>query len=230
MIRRVSAGRSGSFAAKSDSMSSPPACRASPFGADEKSSLNWMFSRLSLSRFMSYLPLLSFRPSAIVSGSAYLLTPPFADGVPNSPCRRHDLVRPLLTSAPRSGCLAAFSVAKATRSRSPGVSSVTFRAQSPDLRFASLMDMDFAVSRPLVRRSRLVSDFCPSTRTFALRFLQTSPRGDSPCVVTNPSPPSGWVEDFHLQVTEHAQHTTKSLRDSPLRGWPNRECGNWRQD
>jgi hypothetical protein len=29
----------------------------------------------------------------------------------------------------------------------------------------------------------------------------------------NPSPPSGWVEDFHLQATEHAQHTTKSLRD-----------------
>ena len=83
MIRRVSAGRSGSFAAKSDSMSSPPACRASPVGADEKSSLNWMFSRLSLSRFMSYLPLLSFRPSAIVSGSAYLLTPPFGDGVPH---------------------------------------------------------------------------------------------------------------------------------------------------
>jgi hypothetical protein len=33
----------------------------------------------------------------------------------------------------------------------------------------------------------------------------------SPCVVTNPSPPSGWVEDFHLQVTEHVQHTTKPL-------------------
>src|SRR6516225_6757192 len=31
---------------------------------DEKSSPNWMFSRLSLSRFMSYLPLLSFGPSA----------------------------------------------------------------------------------------------------------------------------------------------------------------------
>src|SRR5712672_2650636 len=41
----------------------PNACRASPVGADEKSSLNWMFSRLSLSRFMSYLPLLSFGPS-----------------------------------------------------------------------------------------------------------------------------------------------------------------------
>src|SRR5208282_448326 len=47
-------------------------------------------------------------------------------------------------------------------------------------------------------------------------FLQTSPRGDSPCVVANPSPPSGWVEDFHLQVTEHAQHTTK-----PLSRWAN---------
>ena len=58
-------------------MSSRPACRASPVGADEKSSLNWMFSRLSLTRFMSYLPLLSFGPSATVPGSAYLLTPPF---------------------------------------------------------------------------------------------------------------------------------------------------------
>src|SRR5450631_1944958 len=38
---------------------------------------NWMFSRLSLSRFMSYLPLLSFGPSVTVPGSAYLLTPPF---------------------------------------------------------------------------------------------------------------------------------------------------------
>ena len=82
---------------------------------------------------------------------------------------------------------------------------------SPDLRFASLMDMDFAVSRPLVRRLRLVPGFCPSARTFAVRFLQTSPRGDSPCVIANPSPPSGWVEDFHLQATEHAQHTTKPL-------------------
>jgi hypothetical protein len=77
MIRHMLAGRSGSLTTESDSMSSRPACRASPVGADEKSSLNWIFSRLSLSRFMSYLPLLSFGPSAIVSGSAYLLSPPF---------------------------------------------------------------------------------------------------------------------------------------------------------
>src|SRR5712691_345246 len=96
-----------------------------------------------------------------------------------------------------------------TQNRSPGVISAAFRAQSPDLRFASLMDMDFAVSCPLVRRSRLISGICPSTRTFAPRFLQTSPHDDSPCVITSPSPPSGWAEDFHLQTAEHAQHTTK---------------------
>ena len=71
------------------------------------------------------------------------------------------------------------------------------------------MDMDFAVSCPLVRCWRLVSGFCPSTRTFAIRFLQTPPRGGSPCVLASPSPPSGWAEDFHLQAAEHAQHTTK---------------------
>src|SRR5438132_2293688 len=115
----------------------------------------------------------------------------------------------MLTSALRSGGLSTTSVAEATPSRSPGVISAAFRAQSPDLRFASLMDMDFAVSCPLVRRWRLISGSCPSTRTFAPRFLQTSPRDDSPCVITSPSPPSGWAEDFHLQATEHAQHTTK---------------------
>ena len=77
MNRLVLAGRSDSCTTESDSMSSRNACRASPVGADEKSSLNWMFSRLSLSRFMSYLPLLSFGPSVTVPGSAYLLTPPF---------------------------------------------------------------------------------------------------------------------------------------------------------
>jgi hypothetical protein len=76
-LELVLAGRSGSFTAESDSMSSLPACRASPDGADGKSNLNWMFSRLSLSRFMSYLPLFSFGPSVTVPGLAYLLTPPF---------------------------------------------------------------------------------------------------------------------------------------------------------
>jgi hypothetical protein len=117
----------------------------------------------------------------------------------------------MLTSAPRSGGLSTTSVAEATPSRSPGVSSTAFRAQPPNLRFASLMDMDFAVSCPLVRRWRLISGFCPSTRTFAPCFLQTPPRGSSPCIITRPLPPSGRPEDFHLQAVEHAPHTTKPL-------------------
>jgi len=28
----------------------------------------------------------------------------------------------------------------------------------------------------------------------------------------NPSPPSGWIEDFHLQAVDHARHTKKSPR------------------
>ena len=75
-----------------------------------------------------------------------------------------------------------------------------------------LMDVDFAVSRPLVRRSRLLFSFCPSTRTFVPCFLQTPPRGGSPRIIARPSPPSGWPEDFHLQAVERAQHTTKPLR------------------
>ena len=79
------------------------------------------------------------------------------------------------------------------------------------------MDMDFAVSCPLVRRWRLVSGSCSSTRTFDPCFFRTPPRGGSPCIITRPSPPSGWPEDFHLQAAEHAQHTTKPLARRTLR-------------
>jgi hypothetical protein len=29
----------------------------------------------------------------------------------------------------------------------------------------------------------------------------------TPLRFANPSPPSGWVEDFHLQAVDHARHT-----------------------
>ena len=63
-------------------------------------------------------------------------------------------LRPLLTSAPRSGRLATPSVlwrSHRTRCRSPGVSPASFIAHPPDLQFWPLMDMDFATSCPLVR-------------------------------------------------------------------------------
>jgi hypothetical protein len=66
-----------------------------------------------------------------------------------------------------------------TRSRSPEVSSTAFRAPPPNLRFAPLMEMGFAKPGPLTQRSRLLSGFCSSARTFAPRFLQTPPRDDA---------------------------------------------------
>ncbi len=63
-----------------------------------------------------------------------------------------------------------------TYGRSPEVSFSAFHAQPPDLRFTPLMDLDFAVSCQLVRRSRLVSGFCSSARVFAPCFFQTAPR------------------------------------------------------
>src|SRR4051812_34740910 len=75
--RFVLAGRSVSWVAKGNSVSSLPVLQASPDRVKEKSSSNWIGCRLSLLRSMSYLPLFSFGPSITVPGLAYLLTPSF---------------------------------------------------------------------------------------------------------------------------------------------------------
>ena len=133
------------------------------------------------------------------TAGGFRLSPQY--GVPQYPCRRQNLLCPLLTSALRSGCLSTSSVTEATQDSSPGVSSTAFRAQSPALRSASLMEVDFAVRSPLVRSSRLITGFCPSTRTFAPRFLQTSLQTSNlaPSIALAfcyPSPPSGWGRTF----------------------------------
>ena len=71
-------------------------------------------------------------------------------------------------------------------------------------------------ARPAGSASLSVS--CPSGRGFAPRFLQTLPRGRPACAGTplrfaNPSPPSGWIEDLHLRVVDHARHTDVDGRD-----------------
>ena len=66
-----------------------------------------------------------------------------------------------------------------TCSSSPEISSIAFHAQPPNLRFASLIDMGFAIIGPLARRSRLRFDSCTLARAFAPRFLQTPPHDDA---------------------------------------------------
>src|SRR6266705_5838051 len=51
--------------------------------------------------------------------------------------------------------------------------------------------------------------FIGSHLCFALPSDPASRR--QPLRFTNPSPPSGWVEDFHLRAIEHARHTTNPL-------------------
>ena len=70
-----------------------------------------------------------------------------------------------------------------TPRRSPEVSSIAFSTQPPGLRFALLMDTDFAVQGLLVQRSRLIPGSCSSAHAFAPRFFQTGPRGSRPCAL-----------------------------------------------
>src|SRR5437899_38064 len=119
------------------------------------------------------------------------------------------LFRSLLTSALRSDCLSALSVAEATQDRSPGVIPAAFCAQSPNLRFASLMDCGLRSTLPARPTLTPYIQFLFIDSHICLTLPSDLPCGDSPCVIANPSPPSGWVEDLHLLAAEHARHTTK---------------------
>src|SRR5215813_10219487 len=70
----------GQCVTERDSTSCRPAFRASPLG--ERSSSDWALCRLSLSRFMSYLPLFSVRPSPPRFRLRLSVSPPFGLGVP----------------------------------------------------------------------------------------------------------------------------------------------------
>src|SRR5450759_3319086 len=98
-----------------------------------------------------------------------------------------------------------------TRRRPPGVSSVAFRAQLPDLRFAFLDG--YGLRDTLPARPTLTPDIrFLSINSHICSALPSDPASRrQPLRIANPSPPSGWVEDFHLQATEHARHTTKPL-------------------
>ena len=94
-----------------------------------------------------------------------------------------------------------------TRCRSPEVSLTAFPTRPPDLPSRLLMVMDFAVIRPLVPAGE--ASYLVSVRqVVALLRASFRPRlATTPLRFANPSPPSGWVEDFHLQAVKHARHT-----------------------
>src|SRR5882724_4137699 len=101
-----------------------------------------------------------------------------------------------------------------TQHRSPEVRPTAFAARPPDLPPRSLMTMDFAISCSLVRPGR------PRYPVFVHRaaaLLHASFRPHlamTPLRFANPSPPSGWIEDSHLQAVDHARHTRKTARQN----------------
>ena len=65
---------------------------------------------------------------------------------------------------------------------------------------------DLVLTRPTITASYLV----PVRRVAALLHASFRPRLTTTSLrFANPSPPSVWVEDFHLQAAEHARHTQK---------------------
>jgi hypothetical protein len=169
------------------SVLSSGASRLHPFPSLRKP-VTWIFGRVVVSRSPRLSVLPSFGPSAELAAP----TMPSADfcAAVRPPC--DDL-------SPEAG----------TQRRSPEVRSTAFTARPPDLPPRPLMTMDFAISCSLVRPGRprypvlvhraavlLHASFRPHLAMTPLRFA-------------NPSPPSGWIEDFHLQAVDHARHTTK---------------------
>ena len=97
-----------------------------------------------------------------------------------------------------------------TQRRPPEVRSTAFTARPPDLPPRSLMTVDFAIRCSLVRPGRPRYPVLVHRAAALLRASFRPHLTMTPLRFANPSPPSGWIEDFHLQAVDHARHTTKT--------------------
>ena len=139
----------------------------------------------------------------------------FRSSVPLKRTSLARLLRPLLTSGPRSIRLAANPVSgrkPRTRPRSPRLSLTTFVTHPPDLQ-----------PRPSMERGlRRLLPVCPTAVAYypisvrrVVTLLHTAFRRHlttTPLRFASPSPPSGWTRDLHPQAEKHARHTKKMHR------------------
>src|SRR3954447_11239821 len=99
-----------------------------------------------------------------------------------------------------------------TPRRPPEVRPTAFTAPPPDLPPRSLMTVDFAISCSLVRPGRPRYPVLVHRAAALLHAVFRPHLTMTPLRFANPSPPSGWIEDFHLQAVVHTRHTTKIRR------------------
>jgi hypothetical protein len=181
----VAAGLSGPGAAVAISTSCPHRPAAPPGPVVGKASSHWYGGRVVVMRYPFYLPC----PSTPLRGTVRAFS------------RQAGLLRPLLTSAPRSDHLAMASVPKDTAQISWGKPRSFPRSPAG---FTAMALDGFATGCPL--HTCLRSDSCSSGRDFAPRFLQTVPRGSALALRSyftsirlygGLSPPSCWACPAH---------------------------------
>src|SRR5882757_3788521 len=159
-----------------------------PFSSLQKPVI-WIFGRMAGSRSPRPSVLPSFRPS-------------------------EKLVSPTTPSAdfctairPPYGVL---SLVAETQHRSPEVRSAAFLARPSDLPPRSLIVVDFAIGCSLVRPGRPHYPLLVHRAAILLHASFRPRLAATPLRFANPSPLSGWIEDFHLQAVDHARHTAKA--------------------
>ena len=120
--------------------------------------------------------------------------------------RRGGLLRPLLTSAPRSGGLAAPSVPKDTAQISWGKSRSLPRTPAG---FTALALDGYGLRDFLPARPTNAASYPVAVRRVAISLHASFRRSLAvpPLRFTRASPPSGCTGDFHPQAAGHAQHT-----------------------
>ena len=74
------------------------------------------------------------------------------------------------------------------------------------------MAVDFAIICSLVRPGRPRYPVLVHRAATLLHASSGRRLAMTPLRFANPSPPSGWIEDFHLQAVDHARHTERSPR------------------
>src|SRR5215475_9088435 len=111
-------------------------------------------------------------------------------------------------AAVRSPC-GDLSLVAETQHRPPEVRPTAFTARPPDLPPRSLMAVDFAFRCPLVRPGRPRYPVLVHRAAILLHASFRPHLAMTPLRFANPSPPSGWIEDSHLQAVDHARHTTQ---------------------
>ncbi len=159
--------------------------RASPFSSLQKP-VTWIFGRMAASRSPCPSILPSFRPSAKLVPP----TMPSAD----------------FCAAVRPPCDDLSPVTE-TQRRSHEVRPTAFTARSPDLPPRPLMTVDFAIGCSLVRPGWPHYPVLIHRAAALLRAFFRPHLAMTPLHFANPSPSSGWIEDFHLQAVGHTRHT-----------------------